>query len=495
MKIMKQKITLTAILFLVILFAFGQTTVIKNNENFWKTKAERQFEELKQDDYKFKRDHQFLKNRIFPQNTSLKSSQAIKQRLDSLVSYYWDGTISQLVASMKIEFAYDTNWNCIHEISYNADYISGELIGDTKQEYTYDAEGNMVQYFYYIWDVTFSQWVSGSKIVYVYNANGSIIEEIEYHWTEGTNEWRTVYKAEYIYDDNENITQFIESHWDETLNQWLAYRKEEYTYNTEGYIAQFITYDWDVFNNLWVAKFKSVYSHNISGLMTERLRYHWDFSTSLWLVRNKDEYTYDANCRRTQRIEYLWYDANTQWVASYKYEYNYDANNMVDYITYEWYVQTNQWVSLNKFGLSYNDSFSFSDLILPYYIAEDDEIMPFTAMLTDLIFYGWNETMGDWMMLGNYAYYYSEQNVISILEINETELNVYPNPFSNYVSFDFSGNYDKIILEIFDVQGRKVISKEIENNEKVNMEGLNKGVYIYNLIIDGKVLNGKLFKK
>lgn len=38
------------------------------------------------------------------------------------------------------------------------------------------------------------------------------------------------------------------------------------------------------------------------------------------------------------------------------------------------------------------------------------------------------------------------------------------------------------------------MSKEVENGEVLNMEGLSKGVYFYNLLFDSKMQSGKLVK-
>ena len=70
----------------------------------------------------------------------------------------------------------------------------------------------------------------------------------------------------------------------------------------------------------------------------------------------------------------------------------------------------------------------------------------------------------------------------------------FPNPFSKYVTFSIPENQDQITLELFDLQGRKVMSEEIRSGEKVNMSILNQGVYFFNLIIDDKKLTGKLIK-
>ena len=76
----------------------------------------------------------------------------------------------------------------------------------------------------------------------------------------------------------------------------------------------------------------------------------------------------------------------------------------------------------------------------------------------------------------------------------QSKINLYPNPFSEHITYSIPGNQGQIIFELFDMQGRKVVSKEIRSDEKVNMTGLKKGVYFYYLIFNGKKLNGKLIK-
>ena len=162
---------------------------------------------------------------------------------------------------------------------------------------------------------------------------------------------------------------------------------------------------------------------------------------------------------------------------------------------YDWNEINSQWVADYKYEFTCDYSYNTSDLILPYSFSDDDGTIFYNNMLTGAVFYEWDNTLNEWVKEGKVTYYYSEQYVNSVPEAYRVELSVYPNPFSTYVSFNISGNYNEIILEIFDIQGRKIISKEIKNGENVNMEGLNTGMYFYNLTIDGEKLNGKLIKK
>ncbi len=92
-------------------------------------------------------------------------------------------------------------------------------------------------------------------------------------------------------------------------------------------------------------------------------------------------------------------------------------------------------------------------------------------------------------------YCYSEVNTSSTNEIPTSLSTVYPNPFSHQLSFSFSEIYSRITFELFDLQGCRILNKEVRNGEVISTDGLPQGVYLYNLSIDGKKQNGGLIKK
>ena len=75
-------------------------------------------------------------------------------------------------------------------------------------------------------------------------------------------------------------------------------------------------------------------------------------------------------------------------------------------------------------------------------------------------------------------------NVVETLSLNETQLNsieIYPNPVSNILQIKSSNKIETI--ELYDYLGRKIISKEIFNqNATVNILTLSAGIFI--LVID-----------
>ncbi len=85
---------------------------------------------------------------------------------------------------------------------------------------------------------------------------------------------------------------------------------------------------------------------------------------------------------------------------------------------------------------------------------------------------------------------------------HKSDISVYPVPFDNYVNFEFSAQANKNYrIEIYDISGKNIftyigLTNYGKNNFiwKPNYE-LNNGIYLYRVIIDKKIINGKIIKK
>ena len=91
-------------------------------------------------------------------------------------------------------------------------------------------------------------------------------------------------------------------------------------------------------------------------------------------------------------------------------------------------------------------------------------------------------------------YYYSPPKINSITETTIGQLSVYPNPFTNSITFSLAHNNSKFIIEIYDIQGRRILSKSVTNHETINLEHLDTGVYVYSINVDGSIIKGKIIK-
>ncbi len=74
-------------------------------------------------------------------------------------------------------------------------------------------------------------------------------------------------------------------------------------------------------------------------------------------------------------------------------------------------------------------------------------------------------------------------------------LHVYPNPFSEWVRFEIEGaEARRMVLTLYDVQGRRVLEKEGRETNYIQMERgqVGTGIYLYQLEVDGQVWSGKV---
>lgn len=69
----------------------------------------------------------------------------------------------------------------------------------------------------------------------------------------------------------------------------------------------------------------------------------------------------------------------------------------------------------------------------------------------------------------------------------EGEVKVYPNPANH--KFTISGNFElPAVIELYDITGRKILNQNINSNQPIHISRLAKGLYLYLLNTDNKVI-------
>lgn len=93
-------------------------------------------------------------------------------------------------------------------------------------------------------------------------------------------------------------------------------------------------------------------------------------------------------------------------------------------------------------------------------------------------------------------YYYSEHSVSSVEEFEEETSKIFPNPFSVYITISIPGNSSELTFELFDLQGRKLITRRVSNNQNIDLKKPNNEIYIFTLSnADEKIQESKLVKE
>lgn len=183
--------------------------------------------------------------------------------------------------------------------------------------------------------------------------------------------------------------------------------------------------------------------------------------------RWREEYSYDTNGNMIERIDYDWNSDSGSFNNYTKLNFTYDlTNNLSDIILYQHYL--------------------FSELFFPEFMVNKP---------IKLSEYDWDKTNNEWFESSYESYYFSDKNVTNADYIENEDISLYPNPVSEHVNVSFTSNSNSAIFEMFDLHGRKLMSKEVMNNEQVSLEHLSNGMYLYNICIKGKWYSGKLIKK
>ena len=428
------------------------------------------------------------------QEVQLKSAQAIKQRLDSFTNVEWDDFTSQWITDYKAEFIYDGNWNVIQSLDYELDESTDQLILYYKSDLSYDTQGNIIQDIYYELDENTNQFAVNGMYNYSYDANGNMTQSKSYH-SDSDNILIQYSQYDLIYGTNGKLLQEIGSYLNENTSQLEAQYKTDYTYNANGKETQNINYYWDSYtSNQWQPSSKTESTYDSQGNLIISLESSAnDLNNTLtWDLNRKDENTYDIKGQLIQNLNYNM-NINGIWMIYSKQVYVFDdsGNNIQSLDYYDWDNETNQWNEIYKEETTFDNRYTRNDLLLPF--GEDNDF--FTHMIIEMKGFNWDSSLGEWTSDYQSTFAYSSQNVTAVNQIDAGLVNVYPNPFSEYVSVSFPGNYSQVSFELFDMQGRKIMSKQISSNAKVSMEEFGSGMYLYKLNMDGKVQSGKLVKE
>lgn len=380
------------------------------------------------------------------------SNQTIKQKLDSIHSYHWDEENLKWNLSSRVKFTYDTHGNIMQELNYEWNEGKKQWVQRWKITFSYNENRHLSQRLYYEWSNTIGDWVEDEKNEYFYNDKGYLFQNLHYHKNKSNNQWDINWEKNFVYDENGNKVQ-----------QLFNGTKTEFTLDDNENVAQ-------------------------------ELLHIWDESEKLWVYRRKVENQFDSNGNLILEQRFLWDKDNNQWLNDSKSEYTYDQyNNLKNNIYYTW-DKSNQWNAIWNDEYTYNNTYSINELMLPYYYTENSSINFFNHMKISEFSFEKNST-AEWVNNYKTKLHYSETNLTHIINKEDNEYKVYPNPTNGILNFSFKEWSTTLNFELFDLQGQKIISKNIFKGEPLDLSGLKPGIYLYTIQTRGKRHKGKLIKE
>ena len=322
-----------------------------------------------------------------------------------------------------------------------------------------------------LWDETSEEWTLWGKGENIFDMNGRLITSIGYYPDEG--KWIPGEKTEYSYDANGN--RILETEYEaEGPGAWSVTEKREYSLDADGKDTLEMSYEWDSGSQTWLPEGKSEFTHDAGGNLIETVKYRTESSGSTWIPQWKFTFEYDAHGNDTLETSYRWDESGEKWDPSERIEQTFDeeGNIILHYHEY-WDESTSQW--------------KFQDREKYEYVVTDSTKQETT--------YGWDESGEKWDPYYRMTHYFSDPGITGFHNAVAAEVRVYPNPASEFFVLDGIEPPGTLCFELFDMQGRIVLSLEISNGEKVTVQHLSRGLYLYKYSADSAIHTGKLIIK
>lgn len=358
--------------------------------------------------------------------------------LDSIIVERYNQTTGQWAQRYKEEYNYSTGGRLLQMIYGSWMKTEGDR-HKYKVDFTYDATGNLIMEMGWRWDTITVQWLNNYMSENTYDANGNRIIETSYFWHSDDSLWFDDYIYEYAYDENGYMTQESYKFWDEYNNKWQYYSRFDYTNDENGNCTQFNRFKWDDISDKWVISYHYEYIFDENGHEIQLLVSAWDTILHQGIPDTKHDYSWDGNGNMIRDLYYTWDTITGQWENYKKYDYTYDVNGNVSRYTYDM----------------------------------------------------WNKDISDWTYFDRAFKYYSLLDITGTYGNELSEINVWPNPASDYLIFDIDES-GAVKVVIYDMQGRKVLARQLDNSKpQVPVSHLNNGIYLY-VIYGSKMYSGKV---
>ena len=435
-------------------------------------------------------------------NKFLKSEAANNQKLDSTIYDIYDDAKSDWIHSSKNEFDYDENGNNILLSGYQWIDSLGLWTKHSKNELMYNTKDEIVQQIYYKSDSSDS-WVFNYKYDYAYDENGYKLSQINSNWDKSSGNWVFFSRGIIANDIHGYPMADTISLWNVNNQVWDAYSLLEYGYDSAGNELQYIVSLWNTDSSKWNFKNKIDYAYDVAGYKVLEIDYDWDPISYSWLNRIKYEFAPDTAGNDTTEITYHWNESNKIWQPYIKFQDTYGENGLLTHVNYRWdnvsliwgisdstknlYDLNGEIVSISHYYLNKSDG-TFHNLSLTEYSYD------MYGNQTEQTFYNWDESGMDWAPKNRYSNYYSAVAPIqtSVRGPAVLDISLYPNPVEGYISFRLPGLTEPAKLELFDLQGKRVLERYVTSSDPVWVGNLNSGFYVYRLVYNGKSQSGKI---
>lgn len=321
------------------------------------------------------------------------------------------------------------------------------------------------------------------KIHYFYDPSGNQLSSVTLKWSPSEMKYENGNRNEYSYNENGNCILIQQSAWDKTTGQWLPDNKSELTYDQKNQLLSDHHFVWDTLQSTWQLETRTDYTNIYNRLsQLESVNCTTQVRGAERPLISKYDYAYTATAALLTVRRFDMGPDSLKMAEMDQYAYDPEGNlttrTSSGYHSRRWYFR-----GTDEF--TYNTLVPVSELIIPKDYVTSRFILPagyrHGSMVTSQMhrFGGLN-----WTKL----YYYSPMEITAVNDTQALEAMVFPNPASEFLNIHWQGNQPYLLIEMFDLTGKKVFAKRVENNSKLPIKDYHEGLYLVRISDSSKAV-------
>ncbi len=446
--------------------------------------------------------------------SQLKNSQSVISLLDSIHSTLYD-LETQITSDYRTYYLYNDQQDVTSFRYLIREPQNQQFRKDCEGLYTYDYSNKQVTMIESKYEESNTEPIEQFKHITSYNSFDSISEEKTSTWDFDYSDFYESSATTFNYNENQRLQTKETLRKYEFNGNWYKSGKQEYSY-IEGLIDTLTEYYGVISSSQWIPKNKRTFNYNPDLNLNEETSY--TYSGDEWVPSYKFSYIYNQNNKVSQK-DYFMYSqtANDNWEHKGNYEYFYDQNDsLTEILGRTWFSSLNQWVWSERSNVYYDNNGHFIEQtfelwdylsntwFLIFKTEMEFEFSPYNSNIhipyasngymilneiikintLDLYTYNMGGNTSDYH--DHLDFYYTDHGTPDkIIESDNENFQLFPNPTQDFVKVvskdaDFSGK-----CMVMDINGRILITTEIQNNQKLDLTGLTKGMYFVE-IMDSK---------